>query len=52
MSEGYLGELSRVLTEAAAHAVLSGREWIDLKTLDGIGWTPPSERKRRIDRIY
>ncbi|WP_411683301.1 TniB family NTP-binding protein [Aeromonas caviae] len=52
MSEGYLGELSRVLTEAAAHAVLSGRERIDLKTLDGIGWTPPSERKRRIDRIY
>lgn len=52
MSEGYIGELSRVLTEAAAHAVLSGRERIDLKTLDGIGWTPPSERKRRIDRIY
>jgi type II secretory pathway predicted ATPase ExeA len=52
MCEGYIGELSRVLTEAAAHAVLSGRETIDLKTLDGIGWTPPSERKRRIDRIY
>lgn len=52
MSEGYIGELSRVLTETAAHAVLSGRERVDLKTLDCIGWTPPSERKRGIDRIY
>ncbi len=52
MSEGYIGELSRILTDAATYAVQSGREVIDLKTLKDIQWTTPSERKRQIDRAY
>lgn len=51
LSEGYIGELSRLLTEAAAEAVESGRERIDARTLDSIGWVGPSERKRLIERV-
>ncbi|PRG50547.1 TniB family NTP-binding protein [Burkholderia gladioli] len=50
MSEGYIGELSRVLTKAAAYAVESGAERIDAKVLDRIDWVSPSDRKRQIDR--
>ncbi|MGZ2746200.1 TniB family NTP-binding protein [Burkholderia stagnalis] len=50
MSEGYIGELSRVLTKAAACAVESGAERIDAKVLDRIDWVSPSDRKRQIDR--
>ncbi len=50
MSEGYIGELSRVLTKAAAYAVESGDERINVKVLDRIEWVSPSDRKRQIDR--
>jgi hypothetical protein len=50
MSEGYIGELSRVLTKAAAYAVESGVERINAKVLDQIEWVSPSDRKRQIDR--
>lgn len=50
MSEGYIGELSRVLTKAATSAVESGVERIDAKVLDRIDWVSPSDRKRQIDR--
>ncbi|MDO3621552.1 TniB family NTP-binding protein [Ralstonia pseudosolanacearum] len=50
MSEGYIGELSRVLTKAAVHAVGSGTERVNGKVLDQIEWVSPSDRKRQIDR--
>lgn len=46
MSEGYLGEISRVLVSAAVRAVETGQECIDKKLLDHIGWVPPSERRK------
>jgi type II secretory pathway predicted ATPase ExeA len=46
MSEGTIGELSRILVAAATEAIRSGRERIDEKTLREIDWQPPSERKR------
>ncbi|TLS19237.1 MAG: AAA family ATPase [Betaproteobacteria bacterium] len=46
MTEGYLGELSRLLVKAAVQAVVIGRELIDKRILDGLGWTPPSERRK------
>lgn len=52
MSEGYIGELTRILTNAAVLAVENGHEHIDLTILKEINWTPPSERKRKIDRVY
>lgn len=51
MSEGYLGELSKLLTHASVMAVTSGAERIDAKLLDGVDWTPPSERRRQAERL-
>lgn len=50
MSEGYIGELSRVLTAAGARAVETGKERVDGKLLDALDWVSPSDRKRQIDR--
>lgn len=50
MSEGYIGELSRLLTMAGVYAVESGKERIDEKVLNAIDWVSPSDRKRQIDR--
>ena len=47
MSEGLIGELSRILTLAGVKAVESGTESINAKILAAIGWVSPSERKRR-----
>jgi Bacterial TniB protein len=50
LSEGYLGELSSLLTLAASSAVKSGGERIDAKTIDGLNWIPLTERRRQIER--
>lgn len=50
MSEGYIGELSSVLTSAAEQAILNGSECITLTALKQIDWAPPSERKRHFSR--
>jgi type II secretory pathway predicted ATPase ExeA len=46
MSEGYIGEISRLLEIAAVDAVETGAERIDKKRLDRIGWVAPSERRK------
>ncbi len=46
MSEGYIGEISRLLETAAVDAVETGAERIDKKRLDRIGWVAPSERRK------
>jgi hypothetical protein len=51
LSEGSLGELSLLLTSAAVYAVQSGAERIDEKVLAAIDWIPPSERRRRAERL-
>lgn len=51
MCEGYLGELSTLLTAAAAAAVESGHERIDAKVLEGLPWVSPSERRRQAERV-
>jgi hypothetical protein len=51
LSEGSLGELSVLLTSAAVYAVQSGAERIDEKVLAAIDWIPPSERRRRAERL-
>jgi hypothetical protein len=50
MSEGLIGEISAVLTKAAVKAITSGKERIDLRVLEQIKFTPPSERKWRSRR--
>jgi len=51
LSEGSLGELSVLLTSAAVYAMRSGTERIDEKVLAAIDWVPPSERRRRAERL-
>ncbi len=51
MSEGTIGELSRILVAAAEEAIRSGRERIDEKTLRELGWQAPSERKHSAGRL-
>jgi len=48
MSEGTIGEISTLLTEAAVKAIRNGDEQITAKVLDGIGWVQPSDRKWKI----
>lgn len=50
LSEGYLGELSTLLTQAAVVAVESGQERIDIRLLDRLRWVSPSERRRQAER--
>ncbi|WP_415716106.1 TniB family NTP-binding protein [Maridesulfovibrio sp.] len=47
MSEGYLGEISRILTTAAVLAIRSGTEKIDQRILNKMDWTVPSMRRKR-----
>lgn len=51
MSEGYIGELSRLLSDASALAIKSGTEQISAKLLQQLDWTPPSRRKRQLEGI-
>lgn len=51
MAEGHIGELSKLLAEAAVLAVQNGSERIDAKLLKEICWIGPSDRKRQIDRV-
>lgn len=47
MSEGIIGEISAILTEAAVLAIETGTEQITVKILSALDYTSPSERKRR-----
>lgn len=51
MSEGYIGELSTLLNEAAIYAIKNGIESITMKVLKSIDWIAPSSRKRQLDRL-
>ena len=51
MSEGYIGELSTLLNEAAIYAIKNGIEAITIKVLKSIDWVAPSSRKRQLDRL-
>lgn len=49
-SEGTIGELTRLLTEAAVAAVDSGEESINHRTLTLAQYTGPTERRRQFER--
>jgi hypothetical protein len=51
LSEGTIGALSSLLVEAAACAIRSGAECIDEDVLVKTGWTPPSARRREIEKL-
>lgn len=47
MSEGILGEMAAVITEAAVYAVRHNQESITLTTLQSIDWVLPSKRSKQ-----
>ncbi|MFC6369788.1 TniB family NTP-binding protein [Nonomuraea thailandensis] len=49
-SEGTIGELAALLTEAAAAAIESGEEAITQRTLLLAGYAGPTERRRKFER--
>lgn len=51
MSEGYIGELSIILNEAAIFAIENKVETITAKVLESIDWVPPKSRKRQFDGL-
>jgi type II secretory pathway predicted ATPase ExeA len=51
MTDGLIGEVTNLLTEAALVAIKSGREKIDKGVLDQTKWTAPAER-RRAPEVY
>jgi hypothetical protein len=51
MTEGYIGELSRLLSKAAEEAIKSSEEQITLKILNGLEWVAPSDRKKQMDKV-
>lgn len=50
MSEGLLGELSRILVKAAVVAIQEKKERIDFRILDSLRWCAPSERKNQSEK--
>ena len=51
LSEGTIGELSSLLVRAAAWAIRSGVECINEDVLLRTEWTPPSVRRRQIEKL-
>ncbi len=49
-SEGTIGELAALLTEAAVAAIESGEEAINQRTLLMAGYAGPTERRRMFER--
>jgi len=47
MSEGIIGELSAILTNAAVNAIVDGSECITPTALKKLTWTKPGERKKQ-----
>ncbi|TIH15595.1 AAA family ATPase [Marinifilum sp. JC120] len=47
MSEGYIGEIARILADASVFAIKSGHERIDVDILGKINWISPSQRRYR-----
>jgi hypothetical protein len=50
MTEGYIGELSRLLVTAAIKAVVTGAEHVTMSVLETIEWVAPSDRKYQLDQ--
>lgn len=47
MSEGTIGEISKVLRKSAVQAIQTGKEHIDIKILNSISYQSPSDRKKQ-----
>ncbi len=48
MSEGYIGELARLISQAATQAIRNDQEQIDVGLLQSLNWVAPSSRNRQM----
>lgn len=48
---GKIGELATLLADGAVHAIRSGQECITLKSVQQLGWVPPSARKQAVEGL-
>jgi len=46
MSEGLIGEVSRIIQKASVFSLKHNKEYIDLNTLNSINFIPPSKRRK------
>lgn len=46
LTDGYIGEISNLMKDAAVLAIQIGRECIDKKLLEQLRWTAPSDRRK------
>jgi len=51
LSEGTIGELSILLNRAAAQAIRTGHEQIDLQVVAKTNYIPPSERRKHTEQL-
>lgn len=51
LSGGTIGEISRLIREAAETAIRSGTERIDSDLLDGLGWVAPEDRRKAAEAV-
>lgn len=51
LSEGIIGELSRLLNLATIKAIESGTEQITIEIIDSLNWSPPSQRKHKAEML-
>jgi hypothetical protein len=51
LSEGTIGELSILLNRAAAQAIRTGHEQIDLQIVAKTNYIPPSERRKQTEQL-
>ncbi len=51
LSEGIIGEMSMLLRRAAVTAIETGSECIDLKIINAIDWSIPSQRRLTVENI-
>lgn len=50
-TEGTIGEIAKLLTEAACEAIRSGKEYIDKEILEATQYNSPTERRRLYEGI-
>jgi Bacterial TniB protein len=48
LSEGTIGEIATIIKRAAVRAVKTGEERINMRSLERIGYTPPSRRRSEV----
>jgi len=50
-TEGTIGELTTLITQAAIQAIITGQEFVDRNLIDSVAYHGPSEQRRLFERV-